>query len=283
MLAAEPDPTRLCRAIAQRHSKTFYWSSLFLPAARRRAIWAVYAFCRRTDDIVDRDAPVAERAAALDRWEGEVIEAFAGRAGDPVLVALARAVMRYRIPLVPALDLVRGVRQDLHVRRYSSYAELCAYCDLVAATVGQLILPILGARDPRAEGHAIVLGRAMQLTNILRDVGEDAQMGRLYLPVDDVRRFGCSEEAILARTALDERFVALMRFEIARVRELYAQAEPGIAMLEPGSRFTVGVALSLYRAILDRIEANGYDVFGRRAHVPLRGKLLGALSIALAR
>ncbi|MGD1067439.1 MAG: squalene/phytoene synthase family protein, partial [Vulcanimicrobiaceae bacterium] len=100
---------------------------------------------------------------------------------------------------------------------------------------------------------------------------------------DDVRRFGCSEEAILARTALDERFVALMRFEIARVRELYAQAEPGIAMLEPGSRFTVGVALSLYRAILDRIEANGYDVFGRRAHVPLRGKLLGALSIALAR
>lgn len=283
MLAAESDPTRVCRAIAHRHSKTFYWSSLFLPAARRRAIWAVYAFCRRTDDIVDRDAPVAERAAQLDRWECDVVDAFAGRAGDPVLVALACAVARYRIPLVPALDLVRGVRQDLYVRRYATYDELSAYCDLVAATVGQLILPILGARDPRAEHHAIVLGRAMQLTNILRDVGEDAQMGRLYLPVDDVERFGCSAEAILARTALDERFVALMQFEIARVRALYAQAEPGIAMLEPGSRFTAGVALSLYRAILDRIEANDYDVFGRRAYVPLRGKLLGALSIVLAR
>ncbi|HTW85793.1 MAG TPA: squalene/phytoene synthase family protein [Candidatus Sulfotelmatobacter sp.] len=283
MRAREVDPVDACRAIARRHSKTFYWSSLFLPAVRRRAVWAVYAFCRRADDIVDDDAPVAQREAALDRWERAARDAFAGRPNeDPVLIALAGAVARFGVPLAPALALLRGARQDLRIQRYASYEDLREYCDLVAATVGQLVLPILGARDPRAERYATALGRAMQMTNILRDVGEDARLGRVYLPAEDLRRFGYSEEAIFAH-ALDDRFVALMRFEIARVRELYAQAEPGVAMLEPSSRFTVGVALSLYRAILERIEANGYDVFGRRAYVPLRGKLLGALSIALAR
>jgi phytoene synthase len=279
----KPTPTEVCRAIARRHAKTFYLSSWFLRPAKRRAIWAVYAFCRTADDIVDQASPAPERLAALDRWEAATFDAFAGRARDPVLIALAAAVARYGIPLGPAIALLRGARRDVTVQRYATYDELREYCDLVAGTVGLLTLPILGSHDPAAPTHAVALGRAMQMTNILRDVGDDARLGRVYLPAEDLQRFGCSEEEILAGTAFDERFVALMRFEIARVRALYARAEPGLAMLDRDARYTVAVALALYRGILDRIEANGYDVFGRRAFVPLRGKLLGALGVALAR
>jgi phytoene synthase len=168
------------------------------------------------------------------------------------------------------------------VRRYATYDDLRDYCYLVASTVGLLVMPVLGTLSPEATGYGIALGRAMQMTNILRDVGEDARMGRIYLPAEDMRRFGCSEAAILA-SSVNQSFVALMRFEIARVRAMYAEAEPGIALLAPESRYTVRLALSLYRGILDRIEANGYDVFERRAHVPLRAKMFTALSLASAR
>jgi phytoene synthase len=153
---------------------------------------------------------------------------------------------------------------------------------LVASTVGLLVTPVLGAQSPAAREYAVALGRAMQMTNILRDVGEDARLGRIYLPGEDVRAFGCSEDDIFAGRVSEE-FAALMRFEIARVRALYRRAEPGIALLSPESRYTVRLALALYRGILNRIEANRFDVFRRRAHVTLRGKLRTALSVALVR
>lgn len=140
-------------------------------------------------------------------------------------------------------------------------------------------MPILGTVSPDATGYGVALGRAMQMTNILRDVGEDARMGRIYLPAEDLQRFGCDERTILAGV-VDDPFVALMRYEIARVRAMYAEAEPGIALLAPRSRYTVRLALALYRGILERIEANGFDVFSRRAYVPLRAKLLTALTAA---
>jgi 15-cis-phytoene synthase len=279
VLASELRGYRVCREIAKHHSKTFYLSSLFLNRERRRAVWAVYAFCRTADDLVDRSAPAVERLAALDAWERGLRAAYLGEADHPIFAAFADAARRFAIPLEPALDLLRGARMDVTVDRYATYAELHAYCYLVASTVGQLVLPILGALSPDAERYAIALGRAMQMTNILRDVGEDARLGRIYLPLEDLDRFGCSEVAILNGT-LDERFVALMRFQVGRVRALYREAEPGIDLLAPESRYTVRLALSLYQQILDRIEANRYDAFGRRAYVPLGAKLRTALATA---
>ncbi len=270
------DCYRACREIVRFHSKTFYLSSLFLEPLKRRAVWAVYAFCRTADDIVDQIAPASERLDAIDDWERQLIAAYEGLTEDPIFVAFADAAQRYGIPVEPALDLLRGARLDVTVRRYETYEDLREYCYLVASTVGLLVIPILGTTTPSAIGYGVALGRAMQMTNILRDVGEDARMGRIYLPAEDLRRFGCSESSILAGE-IDEPFVELMQFEIERVRSMYEEAEPGIALLASESRFTVRLALGLYRRILERIEANDYDVFTQRAHVPFRTKLVMAL------
>ena len=214
--------------------------------------------------------------------EGDLHAALEGRAEDPIFIAYADAVRRFGIPLGPALALLRGARMDITIRRYATYASLCEYCYLVASTVGLLVAPILGYASAEALEYGILLGQAMQLTNILRDVGEDALMGRIYLPAEDLARFGYAEEHVFA-SVVDARFIALMRFQIERVRGLYLQAEPGIAMLSPDSRYTVRLALTLYRRILEAIEQNGYDVFRRRAFVPLRTKITTALSIVLVR
>ncbi len=270
---------RRCRDIASEYSKTFYFASLFLVAPKRRAIWAVYAFCRICDDIADSDAPVAERLAAIDDWQARLHAAWEGRPDHAVTVALADAVRRFEIPIEPALELLRGARSDVLSQRYATYEELLDYCYLVASTVGLLACPILGYAEG-APPYGIALGRAMQMTNILRDVGEDARAGRVYLPADELRRFGYSEARLMAG-ALDENFIALMRFQIARVRTMYEEAAPGIELLEPNSRFAVRMALSLYRRILDEIERNGYDVFTRRAFVPMRTKLRVAVLAAV--
>jgi phytoene synthase len=271
-----------CREITRVASKTFFLASLFLSAEKRRAVWAVYAFCRTADDVVDRTAPAGDRLAAIEDLERKLLAAASGRPTEPIFVAYADAMSRFAIPLGPALELLRGARMDVTIRRYATYDELCNYCYLVASTVGLLVSPILGYATPEALEYGITLGRAMQLTNILRDVGEDALMGRIYLPAEDLERFGYGEGLIFEQV-VDDNFVALMRFEIARVRELYEEAEPGIALLSPESRYTVRLALSLYRRILASIELNNYNVFTRRAYVPLRSKIVTALAISLAR
>jgi len=271
-----------CRTITRDASKTFYLASLFLAPEKRRAIWAVYAFCRSADDLVDRATHGHDPLVGLERLERHLLAALRGAPVGPILTAYGDAARRFDIPVEPALALLRGARMDLTIRRYATYRELCEYCYLVASTVGLLVAPVLGYASPEALEYGAALGHAMQLTNILRDVGEDAGMGRIYLPADELARFGYGESDVLARS-LDDRFVALMRFQIERVRAIYAQAEPGIAMLSPGSRYTVRLALSLYRRILDRIERNGYDVYSRRAFVPLGSKLATALAIAVAR
>jgi phytoene synthase len=271
-----------CREITRIASKTFYLASLFLAAEKRRAVWAVYAFCRTADDVVDRTAPAADRIAALDELERKLLAMSRGRANEPIFIAYADAARRFEIPLEPALALLRGARMDITIRRYATYGELCEYCYLVASTVGLLVSPILGTSGDEALPFGVTLGRAMQLTNILRDVGEDSLMGRIYLPTEDLARFGYAENRVFEQV-VDDNFIALMQFQIARVRELYAEAEPGIALLSPESRYTVRLALSLYRRILSAIELNGYNVFSRRAYVPLRSKIATALGVALAR
>ena len=273
---------RRCGEITRMHSKSFALCTRFLPPAKRRAVWAVYAFCRTADDIVDRNTAAAGRLAALDAWEAELRAAYAGRANNPIFVAFADAAARYGVPLAAALDLLRGARLDVTVSRYATYDDVREYCYLVASTVGVLVTPILGALDGAAVKDAITLGAAMQLTNILRDVGEDAGLNRIYLPADEMERFGYSEADLFAGT-VDERFVALMRFQIERARGLYRDAEPGIALLQPESRYAVRLALHLYQGILGAIEANRYDVFTKRAYVPARTKLLTALTLGFTR
>jgi phytoene synthase len=265
-----------CRAVVREHGKTFHLASYCLPPERRRAIHAAYAWCRIADDIVDR-APatgLAAAARALDAWEGEL-----DRPLHPVSRAFAAARAAYAVPADAARDLVEGVRMDLAPRRYETWDELRTYCYRVAGTVGLIAAPIMGLDDDGALPHAIDLGIAMQLTNILRDVGEDARMGRLYLPLDDLERFGvCPVHTLAGRPS--GRFRDLMAFEIARARALYASAHQGIPALSPAGQLAALASACLYAKILTRIEENRYDVFGTRAVVPNGRKLRAAPTIA---
>jgi len=272
-----PDWER-CRDVARTHGRTFYFASQFLPAERRRAVHAAYAFCRVADDIVD-GAPatgIDVAARALDVWEAEI-----DAPTDPIAVAFAAARGRYGIPVNPARDLLAGVRMDLAPRRYATWDDLRGYCYGVAGTVGLLAAPILGCRDQAALPRAVDLGIAMQLTNILRDVAEDARMGRLYLPLADLAAFGCDPEAVLAGRPSGA-FADLIAFEIDRARALYESARAGIPALCPAGQLTTLASSHLYAKILARIEEQAYDVFGPRATVPTRRKLRAMPTVAAA-
>jgi phytoene synthase len=278
-LAAELErAVRYCKRTTRVHAKSFYFCAHFLPREKRRAIYVVYALCRHVDDEVDavgiRDGRDAQ--AAIERWRAELDAVYTeGRAESPVLVAWRDMLRRFRIRQELPLELMRGVLMDTQIKRYETWEELRVYCYRVASVVGLMSSEIFGYEEPRTLHYAEQLGLAMQLTNILRDVGEDARMGRIYLPQDELRRFGYSE-ADLLRGKLTGSFFELMNFEIERARALYREAEQGIPLLEPDTRFTVLLAARLYARILDEIEHNGYDVFTRRAHLSLPAKLRAA-------
>lgn len=258
-----------CERIIRRHSKSFYFSSQFLAPDVRRAVRALYAFCRATDDTVDM--AVDDPARALAAWVQQVRAPYPPP-HNPVLVAWYDTRTRYN--LSPALvdELLAGVAMDLTISRYEYFADLWLYCYRVASVVGLLVMGITGY-VPGAEPYAIKLGVALQLTNILRDVGEDARRGRVYLPLEDLARFGLTADDILAGV-YDERFRALMRFEIERTRRLYAESWPGIALLPPQTRLAIGAAARVYCGILDKLERNDYDAYTRRAYLTLGEKLL---------
>jgi len=258
-----------CQAIAREHGRSFYLACRCLPAPRRRAVLATYAYCRIADDIVDHAqarGPTAA-AAALADWEAQLISP-----DDPVAVAFAATRKQFSVPIEPVRDLLDGIRMDLTTTRYATWDELRTYCYRVAGTVGLMVAPILGCRETWALDHAAALGIAMQLTNILRDVAEDARLGRLYLPLDEIIAFGCDPEAILAGRP-GPRFPELMAFEVARARALYAHALLGVPALAPSGRFATLAASRLYAGILRRIELMEYDVFRTRAHVSSPRKL----------
>lgn len=264
-----------CRQTTRTHSKSFYFCAHFLPREKRRAVYAVYALCRHVDDAVDAAGIRGERdaQAAVERWRAELDAVYGeGRAASPVMVAWRDMLTRFRIPQELPLELMRGVLMDLQIKRYETWADLRVYCYRVASVVGLMSSEIFGYSEPRTLYYAEQLGLAMQLTNILRDVGEDARMGRIYLPQDELRRFGYMEDDLLGGK-LTEAFFALMSFEIKRARSLYHEAEQGIPLLEQDTRFTVLLAARLYARILDEIERNSYDVYTRRAHLSLLGKL----------
>lgn len=266
-----------CWAILREHGKTFHVMAKLLGQERGDAIAALYAFARVADDLVDERAPDADRGQIrdelhrmLDRLRGAV----AGEPMAPRWAVLGAAVRRYEIPLAPFEDLVRGLEMDLDGARYRSFADLGLYCYRVAGTIGLMITPVAGYRKGTlALEHAKTLGTAMQLTNILRDVGEDHARGIVYLPDEDLERFGLSRED-LPRHAGDAAFHALMEFEIARARRLYADGLALIPLMTTTrGRAAFRFAADAYGAILDKIRANGYDVITRRASLSLVEKL----------
>jgi phytoene synthase len=260
---------RYCEALTAKHSRSFHLASALLPRDKRRAMRVLYAFCRVCDNIVDEGGPAAE--AALTAWQRRALAPHP-LADDPVVMAWTDARLRYRIPLRYAEQLIAGVAYDLQPRRYQTFDDLAAYAYGVASTVGLMSMHISGYASDDAIPYAIKLGVALQLTNILRDVGEDWRAGRVYLPQQDLALFGLSEDD-LARGRVDDRWRAFMRYEIAWNRDLYAEAMPGIRLLNPDGRLAVQAAAEFYRAILDDIEAHDYDVFGRRARVSKWAKL----------
>jgi phytoene synthase len=264
-----------CESITAINSRSFSMASRFLPLVKRRSVRALYAFCRSTDDIVDR-APGGEGGAdavqaALASWRARSLTPTAD-ATDPIVLAWTDARSRFGIPQRYAEQLIHGVAQDITCRRYETFSDLTTYCYEVAATVGLMSMHIIGYSDAEAIRYALKLGVAMQLTNILRDVGEDWRAGRLYLPQEDLRRFDLDECDVDAGI-VDERWRKFMQFQIERNRQIYEEACPGIALLHADGRFAITAAAHLYRAILEDIEAHDYDVFSRRAHVSRWGKL----------
>jgi phytoene synthase len=277
-----------CRQVTRRASKTFYWGSIFLPPPKRLATWAVYAFCRVVDDIVDEavnqegpctghlrgtSAPKKE----LDYWR-QTLEHIYERGGTndgPIQCAWSDMLERYPVPLRPALELLDGVEMDLTVKRYATFDELYVYCYRVAGTVGLLTSPIFGYSDDSVLQYAVDLGVALQLTNILRDIGEDARRDRIYLPQDEMLRFGYGEGELMAGV-INEAFCKLVRFQMARAHEYYQRAQSGISLLSADCRLAVKLNGTLYRRILDRIRLNNYNVFTKRASVPLQTKLAAA-------
>ena len=262
---------RRCARITRTHGTTYAWGALLLPPQSRRHVHAVYALCRLADDIVDAPSAtdpgrVGETERRLRDFAATFRRAVEGaRVPDPVLLAAAHSARSCQIPAECFDRFFGSMAQDLTTTSYETWQDLMGYMDGSAAVIGEMMLPVLQPSSAAALGPARALGLAFQLTNFLRDVGEDLDRGRVYLPQEDLRRFGADP----AERRADAAWCELMRFEIDRNRELYRQADAGIPMLPPASARCVAAARTLYARILDRIEANRYDVFSTRARVPL--------------
>lgn len=257
-------------ALTAAHSRSFYLASSLLPDEKKRAVRALYAFCRVTDDVVDR--PAGDPAAGLEAWRERALS-YTPPADDLVAIAWADARLRFDIPPHYAEQLMSGVARDLFQNRYDTFEDLAAYSYGVASTVGLMSMHITGFTHKHAIPYAVKLGVALQMTNILRDVAEDWRNGRVYLPQQELWAFGLSE-ADLAAGVVTERWREFMRFQVLRNRQLYEEAWPGIGLLHADGRFAIGAAAGLYRGILDDIERHDYDVFSRRAYVGTTDKLV---------
>jgi phytoene synthase len=267
---------RRCRRLHRQHGTTYYWATRALPRIKQHHVHALYGLCRYADEIVDgpQGSPQA-RAAALGQLRAELAHDLQRRHSDhEVLKAVVHTALAF--DLDPSLfdRFFEAMAQDLTVDRYETYQDLLGYMDGSAAVIGEMMLPILEPADPQgAVSGARDLGLAFQLTNFLRDVGEDLDRGRIYLPQEDLRRFGTDP----TRRRVDDPWRQLCRFEIRRIRALYASADEGIGYLPPSSAAGIRAARILYGEILERIEANDYDVFSQRARVPLPRKLAVAV------
>ena len=261
-----------CRHIARATARNFYYSFLTLPREKRQAMCALYAFMRVTDDLGDSDEPQALRAAQLKQWRASLLQACETDECDhPVLPALADTVDRYNLPVQYLLDVITGVEMDLQPVAYETFDSLARYCYHVAGAVGLSCIHLWGFHDERAIAAAIDCGTAFQLTNIVRDVHEDAVRGRIYLPREDLDRFHVTAAELAThdpgRDRRDERLRQLLQFEVSRAREYYARAAALFAYLDRPGRPILETMLRIYGGLLDEIERRDYDVFTRRVEL----------------
>ena len=270
----------ICRKETQKWAKTFYLGTLLLPPEKRKAIWAIYVWCRRTDEIMDSiEASTKsqdELSDNLDTWEENTKSVFKGNIKSELDAVLLDTIERYPQSIKPYLDMIDGQRMDLNKFRYKDFDELKLYCYRVAGTVGLMTKNVMGidsaytsapwSTKPDPSEAAIALGIANQLTNILRDVGEDRQRGRIYLPQVDIKKFNYSEEKLL-KGEINNQWKELMNFQLTRARDWFKKSEDGIKWLSSDARWPVWTSLRLYRGILDSIERLDYDVFNNRAFV----------------
>lgn len=267
---------RYCEDLARREAGNFYPAFRVLPPAQRLSMCALYSFMRIADDLSDEPNPIAVKRASLSRWRVGLEAALHGSYTHPSHEALAHTVHKHRLPSIYLHDVVDGVEMDLEPVAYATFADLKVYCYRVASAVGLACIHIWGFTRDRAKVHAEQAGLAFQLTNILRDLGEDAGRGRVYLPREDLVRFGYSLDK-LGRGYRDESFRDLMRFEVARARAYYTAAAPLTSLLAPPGRAVYQVMAKTYRGLLDAIEARDYDVFSSRVRVGKWRKMLYAL------
>lgn len=266
----------LCRRMNAAHGRTYYFATRFLPASKRRHVHALYGFARYADDLVDHmdlSWEPTRRRKALEAWSAEFLTSLeTGHTEEPVLAAVLNTVRELRIRHDDLRAFLQSMAMDLEVVRYPTYDDLSAYVYGSAAVIGSMMLPVLGPTHPQARARAMDLGIAFQLTNFLRDVAEDWDRGRIYLPLEDLDRFGVTEWDFHARH-VGPAFRRLLAFEAQRTRALYRRAEAGWALLPPASQACIRIAHRLYREILDRIEAADWQVFHVRATVPATRKL----------
>ncbi len=280
-----------CKSVTREHAKSFYFSAKFLPKHKQKPIYALYALCRHVDDEVDEIGIDNEAKAieAIENWKGKLNfiygdsnESAIRDSQSAVVVAWKDLLKTYKIPQKLPLELMKGVLMDTHTNRYETFDELYVYCYRVASTVGLMSSEIFGYEGGQTTlDYAEALGIAMQLTNILRDIKEDAAMNRIYLPKEDLRRFDVSEQDIFANK-FDQKFIEMMKFQISRARNYYTKAEKGIPFLSKDTRFCVLLAARIYGRILDEIEKQNYNVFKNRVHTTKMQKLMAIPKIWLA-
>lgn len=257
--------------VTKGHSKSFYMASGLLPEEKRSAARALYAFCRTVDDIADEVESQKDRDFELQYWR-EIVHTASASTDDLVAAAWADTLVRYHIPRHYALQLIDGVARDLYQTRYQTFDDLATYCYGVASTVGLMSMHIVGFKGYEAVPYAIKLGVALQMTNILRDVGEDYRNGRLYLPREELAFYGIHESDI-AEGKVNENWRQFMKFQIDRTRQIYQESWKGMKMLEREGQLAIGAASVFYQGILDDIEKHEYDVFTRRASLSAMGKI----------
>jgi len=263
-------PDQYCQDKAARSGSSFYYSFLFLPSPRRRAITALYAFCREVDDVVDETGDPQVARAKLDWWRAEIERLFAGDPQHPVTRALQPHLQACSIGRRQLLEIVDGMQMDLDQNRYLDFEGLRLYCHRVAGVVGELAASIFGATLPGTRDYAHELGLAFQLTNIIRDVGEDARKGRIYLPIEDLQRFEVPAHEILAAKH-SERFAALMKFEADRAREHYRRAFAALPEADRRAQRPGLIMAAIYATLLAEIERDGFLVLDRRTSLtPIR-------------
>ncbi|KAM5582311.1 phytoene synthase 2, chloroplastic-like [Rosa sericea] len=268
-----------CRNICAEYAKTFYLGTLLMTEERQKAIWAIYVWCRRTDELVDGPNSGHMNSEVLDRWEERLEDIFEGRPYDMLDAALTHTVLNFPLDMKPFRDMIEGMRMDTRKCRYQNFQELYLYCYYVAGTVGLMSVPVMGiAPDSLISAQstydaALYLGIGNQLTNILRDVGEDAARGRVYLPQDELAQFGLSDDDVFSRKVTDQ-WREFMKEQITRARFYFNLAEEGASQLDKDSRWPVWSSLLIYGNILDAIEENDYDNLTKRAYVGRAKKLL---------